>query len=273
MSAGAKWKAPEASPGVNPTYSLVIPAHNEESRIGHTLDAYLPVFRDSEIIVVLDGCTDRTIGHVLGVAAKSPLLRAIRTTERLGKGGAIVAGMAHATADVIAFADADGATEPADLRKLCELARSTGAVVGSRWLPGADVVVPQPLVRRAASRVFNLLVRGLFGLRVSDTQCGAKAFRACDVLPVLDEIETADFAFDVDLLVALARRGFTITEIPIRWRHVAGSKVDLIRGAAKMLVAVLRLRLRTSRFASVVPAFDKLFRVRRLRVPLPDVVA
>ncbi|MFI5389385.1 MAG: hypothetical protein ACHQY2_06665, partial [Candidatus Eremiobacterales bacterium] len=71
----------------------------------------------------------------------------------------------------------------------------------------------------------------------------------------------------------LARRGFSITEVPIRWRHVGGSKVDLVHGATKMLLAVLRLRLRTSRFASVVPAFDKLFRMRRLRVPLPDVVA
>jgi glycosyltransferase involved in cell wall biosynthesis len=260
--------------GVKAAYSLVIPAYNEEGRIARTLDAYLPVFSDSEIIVVLDGCTDRTTNLVLKAAAGNPRLRAIQTAERLGKGGAIVAGMIHATADVIAFADADGATEAADLRKLCALARSTtGAVVGSRWLAGADVVVPQPLVRRAASRVFNRLVRGLFGLQVSDTQCGAKAFRACDVLPVLGEVETGDFAFDVDLLVTLARRGFSITEVPIRWRHVGGSKVDLVHGATKMLLAVLRLRLRTSRFASVVPAFDKLFRMRRLRVPLPDVVA
>lgn len=254
-------------------YSLVIPAYNEESRIARTLEAYAPAFSDGEIIVVLDGCTDRTTGLVLEAAAKHPNLRAIQTAQRLGKGSAIVAGMIHATADIIAFADADGAAEAADLRRLCVLAGSSGVVVGSRWLPGADVVVPQPLVRRAASRVFNRIVRGLFGLTVSDTQCGAKAFRASDVLPLLDEVETSEFAFDVDLLVTLARRGFAITEVPIRWRHVGGSKVDLVRGSAKMLLAVVRLRLRNSRFASVVPAFDKLFRVRRLNVPLPDVVA
>jgi len=127
--------------GVKAAYSLVIPAYNEEGRIARTLDAYLPVFSDSEIIVVLDGCTDRTTALVLEAASRNSRLRAIQTAERLGKGAAIVAGMIHATADVIAFADADGATEPADLRRLCAFARSTGAVVGSRWLPGADVVV------------------------------------------------------------------------------------------------------------------------------------
>ena len=66
---------------MNPSYSLVIPAHNEDRRIGRTLDAYLPVFCDSEIIVVLDGCTDRTTSLVLKAAARNPRLRAIQTEE------------------------------------------------------------------------------------------------------------------------------------------------------------------------------------------------
>lgn len=255
---------------VTPVFSIVVPAYNEEERIARTLLAYAPVFADSEIIVVLDGCTDRTAHVVRELSARHSCVRAIEMAGRSGKGGAIVAGMAHATADVVAFTDADGATEADELRRLCEIARTRDAVVGSRWLPGADVVVPQPLMRRAASRVFNRIVRTLFGLRVSDTQCGAKAFRAEALAPVLTEIETADFAFDVDLLVALARRGCEIAEVPVRWRHFGGSKVDLVGGAAKMLVAVLRLRLRHSRFAAAVPAFDKVFRTRSLHEALPS---
>jgi len=257
---------------VKPVFSIVIPAYNEEERIARTLLAYAPVFADSEIIVVLDGCTDRTARIVREVSTQHGCVRAIETASRAGKGGAIVAGMAHATAGVVAFTDADGATEPEEMRRLCEIARTRDAVVGSRWLRGADVIVPQPLLRRAASRVFNRIVRTLFGLRVSDTQCGAKAFRTEALTPVLAEVETSDFAFDVDLLVALARRRCDVVEVPLRWRHVGGSKVDLIRGAAKMLVAVLRLRLRHSRFAAAVPAFDRVFRTRKLSSPLPDVV-
>ena len=255
---------------MKPVFSIVIPAYNEEERIARTLLAYAPVFADSEIIVVLDGCTDRTAHIVREVSTRYGCVRAIETGGRAGKGGAIVAGMAHATAGVVAFTDADGATDAEEMRRLCEIARRRDAVVGSRWLPGADVIVPQPLLRRAASRVFNRIVRALFGLRVSDTQCGAKAFRTAALAPVLAEVETADFAFDVDLLVALARRRCDVVEVPLRWRHVDGSKVDLVRGAAKMLVAVLRLRLRHSRFAAAVPAFDRVFRTRKLSSPLPD---
>jgi glycosyltransferase involved in cell wall biosynthesis len=258
---------------VRPVFSIVIPAYNEEERIARTLLAYAPVFADSEIIVVLDGCTDRTAQIVREVSTRHSCVRAIETAGHAGKGGAIVAGMAHASAGVVAFTDADGATEAEEMRRLCEIAHTRDAVVGSRWLRGADVVVPQPLLRRAASRVFNWIVRALFGLRVSDTQCGAKAFRTEALRPVLVEVETSDFAFDVDLLVALARRRCDVVEVPLRWRHVGGSKVDLIRGAAKMLVAVLRLRLRHSRFSAAVPAFDRVFRTRKLSSPLPDVVA
>lgn len=258
---------------MKPAYSLVIPAYNEERRIASTLARYAPAFSDSEIIVVLDGCTDRTAALARDAAAEHPFVRIVETQGRVGKGGALVTGMIGAAAEVIAFTDADGSTDPEEMRRICDLARLRDVVVASRWIGGADVIVPQPLARRAASRVFNRLVRWLFGLRVSDTQCGAKAFRARSLTPVLADVDTADFAFDVDLLVALARRGCDIVEVPIRWRHVGGSKVDLVAGAAKMFVAVLRLRLRHSRFAAAVPAFDKVFRTRKLRAPLPDVVA
>ena len=251
-------------------YSVVIPAYNEERRIERTLHAYAAAFCDSEVVVVANGCTDRTAELARAIAHKHPNIRVLEFAQPLGKGGALIAGLESAVADVVAFTDADGATDPGELRRLCGLIGRHDAVVASRWLPGADVMVPQPLARRAASRVFNRIVRALFGLAVSDTQCGAKAFRASALTPVLCDVETADYAFDVDVLVALARRGSTILEVPIRWRDVDGSKVRLVQGAIKMLFAVLRLRLRHSRFSMAVPAFDAVFRTGRLRAPMPD---
>jgi glycosyltransferase involved in cell wall biosynthesis len=255
---------------VKAVYSVVIPAYNEEGRIERTLRAYAAAFSDSEIIVVANGCTDRTADRARALALRNPNIRLVEFADPLGKGGALIAGLASAHADVVAFTDADGATDPDELRRLCGLVGPHDAVVASRWLPGADVMVPQPLPRRAASRVFNRLVRMLFGLGVSDTQCGAKAFRAEALAPVLLEVETADYAFDVDVLVALARRRCSILEVPIRWRDVDGSKVQLAQGAIKMLFAVLRLRLRHSRYHMAVPAFDAVFRTRGLRAPMPD---
>jgi glycosyltransferase involved in cell wall biosynthesis len=255
---------------VKPACSVVIPAFNEEPRIGLTLRRFASRFPDSEIIVVLNGCTDRSSEIARAAAADHPCIRIVDIGERAGKGGALARGLALAQGDVIAFTDADGATDPDEMARLCGLVGSADAVVGSRWLPGADVVVPQPLVRRAASRIFNLLVRALFGLRFTDTQCGAKAFRAATLQPILPEVETANYAFDVDLLLALERSGASIVEVPTRWRDVDGSKVKLVEGAIKMLFALLRLRLRHSRFSGALPAFDVLFRTRLVGAPAPD---
>jgi len=255
---------------VKAVYSVVIPAYDEAGRIERTLRAYAAAFSDSEIVVVANGCKDQTAQRARALGERYPNIRVLEFAQPLGKGGALIAGLAGAVADVVAFTDADGATDPGELRRLCGLVGRHDAVVASRWLAGADVVVPQPFARRAASRVFNLIVRLLFGLRVSDTQCGAKAFRATALAPVLLEVETADYAFDVDVLVALARRGSDILEVPIRWRDVDGSKVRLAQGAIKMLIAVLRLRLRNSRFSMAVPAFDAVFHTSPLRVPVPD---
>ena len=232
--------------------------------------AYAQQGSDWDIIVVLDGCTDRTGLLARSVAAENPWVHVVELARQTGKGSALVAGMAAAKAPIVAFVDADGATEPGELRRLCGLVGGAEAVIGSRWLPGADVVVEQPLVRRAASRVFNLIVGALFGLKVSDTQCGAKAFRAAALAPVLEEVETSNFAFDVDLLLGLKRRGAAILEVPTRWHDVRGSKVALLSGAIKMLLAVLRLRLRHSRFSAAIPAFDRVFPTQPLRAPAVD---
>jgi glycosyltransferase involved in cell wall biosynthesis len=255
---------------VRPACSVVIPAFNEELRIGRTLRRYATRLSGWEIIVVLNGCTDRSAQIAKAAAADHPGIRIVEIGARAGKGGALARGLGLARGDVVAFTDADGATDPAELARLCDLVGPADAVVGSRWLPGADVVVPQPLIRRAASRVFNLLVRVLFGLRFTDTQCGAKAFRAQTLHSILPEVETANYAFDVDLLLALQRSGASVVEVPTRWRDVDGSKVRLVEGAIKMLFAVMRLRLRHSRFSGAVPAFDALLGTRPIGAPAPD---
>jgi len=113
-------------------------------------------------------------------------------------------------------------------------------------------------MRRFASRVFNQLVRTLFGLPYSDTQCGAKLFRTEAFRRVFSVIETANFAFDVDLLYQLKRCGCSVVEAPTVWNNVAGSKVKLLKSSWTMLVALLRLRLRHSVFRLVIPFFDRI---------------
>jgi glycosyltransferase involved in cell wall biosynthesis len=162
--------------------SIIVPAHNEEARIGRMLDTYLPYFSDRygsavELIVVVNGTTDRTEAIVAGYAARFPLLRVLVEPGRVGKGGALMLGFRAARGDWVGFVDADGATPPEAFDALVTHIGDAGAIIASRWCRGARVSPRQPLARRLASRCFNLATRLLFDLPITDTQCGAKLMR------------------------------------------------------------------------------------------------
>jgi glycosyltransferase involved in cell wall biosynthesis len=250
-----------------PRYSLIIPAHNEASRICRTLAGYLDAFADSEVLLVLNGCTDDTEAVARTAAGSRPNLRILRIEHAVGKGGAVRAGFLAARASVVGYVDADGATPAEEMRRLFDsLSVGEGAVIASRWSKGAEVVIAQPALRRLAGRVFNVVVRLLFGLPYHDTQCGAKVFSSAAIRRISSSLEVANFAFDIDLLYSLRRAGSSVREVPTRWLDMGGSRIDLPRASLEMLLAVLRLRLRHSLFSYVIPLFDRLWPTKTLRV-------
>jgi len=249
-----------------PRFSVIVPAHNEQDRIGQTLQEYAGVFDDSEIIVVLNGCTDATRSVVDELRERHANLHAIDIPHAVGKGGAVRAGFVMARAEVVGYVDADGSTPAREMRRLCEAVGEADGVVASRWLPGAHVAIRQPFARRFASRNFNLLVRALFGLRYCDTQCGAKVFRRGALERVMRDVETANLAFDVDLLYMMKRRGMRVREEPTYWIDAQGSRVHLVSASLHMFAAIVRLRLHHSFLDFVVPAYDRMFPTKPIRL-------
>jgi glycosyltransferase involved in cell wall biosynthesis len=249
-----------------PRFSVIIPAHNEQDRIGKTLEEYVGVFSDSEIIVVLNGCTDATRSVVDCLREQHSNLLAIDIPHAVGKGGAVRAGFVMARADVIGYVDADGSTPAQEMRRLCEVVGEDDGVVASRWLPGSQVAIRQPWARRFASRNFNVIVRSLFGLRYCDTQCGAKVFRRSALERVMRDVETANLAFDVDLLYAMKRLRMRVREVPTYWIDVQGSRVHLLSASLHMFAAIVRLRLRHSFLDFVVPTYDRMFPTNPIRL-------
>jgi glycosyltransferase involved in cell wall biosynthesis len=221
--------------------SLVIPAYNEEERILALLTD-LSDFQ-GEILCVCDGC-DRTPAIIREFTAVHPAmhLRLLTFSDRLGKGGAVIAGMRAADLPFIGFMDADGSTPLSQMRLLFAALEDCDAVLGSRWVDGAVIGVRQSLGRRLQSRAFNIAVRILFGLPFRDTQCGAKTFRRDALTGVMPLIRAKDFTFDVDLLWRFHRKGFRMREIAIAWADRGGSKVEM-GDALGMLKNLIRLRL------------------------------
>ncbi|MDP2990075.1 MAG: glycosyltransferase family 2 protein [Kiritimatiellota bacterium] len=242
--------------------SIIIPAYNEEARLGRMLDKYLPFFNKRyaagyEILVVVNGSCDHTEDVVREYARTHSHIRVIVDPRPIGKGGAIMLGFAQAQGCLVGFVDADGATPPEAFQELVEHIGAAGAIIASRWMPGARISVEQPFKRRLASRLFNALVRLMFGLRISDTQCGAKLLTRDAVQAILPHIGITQWAFDVDLLFQLRRAGFAITEIPTTWQDVSGSRLRVGKASADMFVAMVRLRLIYSPFRWGVALYDR----------------
>ncbi len=224
--------------------SLIIPAYNEEKRIKDTLEQYAKFFSgkmDYEIIVITDGCTDRTVEVIKEVTRKHPNVRNRDYPKKLGKGGAVLKGFELARGELVAYADADGATPPKELMKLIKKMGRYDGAIGSRWMEGSSMMQKQPLSRRIASRILNALVRALLGMPYKDTQCGAKVFKRNAIKGILEGVKTTNFAFDITLLFHMNRKGFRIKEVPIKWSDRDFSTLKISRAAPRMFLVIIKL--------------------------------
>jgi glycosyltransferase involved in cell wall biosynthesis len=227
--------------------TVIVPAYNESARLHHTICDYSSFYasRDTEILIVVNGSTDNTGGIARELQARLPNVRVWETPERLGKGGAIYRGFQLAKGEIVAFTDADNSTAPVELDRVVDAVRSgADAALGSRWLPASVQDIRQPLGRRIASRIFNLIARLMFGMPYRDTQCGAKAFRASVLQPLLNHPMSKGWAFDVELIWSLQHRGARIVEVPIVWRDNSGSRLRMHRDGPAMLLELVRIRFR-----------------------------
>jgi glycosyltransferase involved in cell wall biosynthesis len=235
--------------------SIIVPAYNEGARLGKSLRAivqYLSEYdAETELIVVDDGSTDGTANAARGELANA---RSVRTSvisyqSNLGKGRAVRLGLLASRCDVALFTDADLSTPITETKKLldpiaqgaCDLA------FGSRAIDRSLIGVHQPWRREQGGRVFNLAVRLATGLPFWDTQCGFKAFRMSACRPIIEGATIDRFGFDVELLYVAHRAGLRLSEVPVRWDHAEGSKVNVATDWYKMLSEVGRIRQQARR--------------------------
>jgi glycosyltransferase involved in cell wall biosynthesis len=246
--------------------SIIIPAYNEEKRIGKTLAAYTAHFEslrkkrslDYEIIIVINNTTDRTEEIVKKIVRKNKRVSYLNL-KRGGKGYAVIEGFKNAlkrNSDLIGFVDSDMSTRPEEYSRLAGKIGSYDGVIASRYLHGASVHPKPTFGRIFSSRIFNILVRALFFMPYRDTQCGAKIFKKQVLKRVLQKLITTSWAFDVDLLYRIRKEGFNIFEEPTKWSDSDYSKINFMRAGPFMALSVIRLRLLNSPFHKVVRLYD-----------------
>lgn len=199
---------------------LVIPALNEDERIGTTLTAISEEALDSNlalrILVVDNGCVDAT-AEVVAMARSSSIPVETISCRVRGKGAAVRTGIEQSTAPFVGFCDADLSTPASAVVAGVGLLRlGWEVVIGSRRCTGARYSVPQGKFRQLGSFAFQRMASKVCG-PITDTQCGFKMFHSGVAKELFSSTTPTGFAFDVAILAEARRRNHRMIELPVQW--------------------------------------------------------
>ncbi len=236
-----------------PRLSIVIPAYNEQARIGASLQSALDYLArtgmEAEVVVVDDGSSDGTaavVERLAGARDRRPEIRLLRNGRNRGKGYSIKHGVLLARGDLVLISDADFSTPIDELPLLLRAVEEEGhgIAIGSRGLRESRVEKRQAAWREMMGRAFNRLVRALTRLPFRDTQCGFKLMRRREILPLFRAARVERFAYDVEILYLARKAGIRVAEVPVLWRNAEGSKVNALIDPLDMLKDIVRVLVR-----------------------------
>ncbi len=233
-----------------PSVSVVIPAYNEERRLGATLAAVAAFLQTQpwswEIRVVDDGSSDGTAGVAESFASREPRV-IVQCEPHRGKGGAVKAGLMASAGDYRFICDADLSMPIEEIvRFVPPVAPPFDIAIGSR--EGARARrIGEPMYRHLMGRLFNCGVQWLVLPGIEDSQCGFKMFTADAVRSVFPRVTVDGWAFDVEVLAVARAQRLRIVEVPIEWHYRAQSRLSMVRDGWGMLKALVGIRIRLGR--------------------------
>ncbi len=228
--------SPSPVPAATATLTVLLPCHNEASAIASVIADYRAVFPEARILVIDNASDDATavIAASLGVE--------VITEPRKGKARGVLTALPHVDSDLLLMADGDATYPAAGGRLLVEEWGRTGAdmITGLRQAQDGNAAF-RPLHQRG-SRVFESIVRALFGAQTHDVFSGLRLFTRrfyCHV-PILHD----GFELEMELTAQAIDKGFRVAEVPVpfgaRWDGTV-SKLSTVRDGVRILRALFVL--------------------------------
>ena len=217
-------KGPTAPPDQEPLHllSVVIPARDEEGRIGATVEHLYVELRlhgiEHEIVVVDDGSGDSTWKVLEETKCRVPTLRPMQNVDEHGFGRAITFGLDHIQGDAVVIMMADESDDCRDVVRYWQmLNEGWDAVFGSRFVRGGGVI-DYPPHKLFINRLANLFLRVMFHVPLNDFTNAFKAYRS-KVIDGCRPFLSPHFNLTIEIPLKTIVRGYSWTVIPITWRN------------------------------------------------------
>jgi len=241
--------------------TVVVPAYNEEKRLGPTIDAIVGHLRENEgrwgeweLIVVDDGSTDGTRDVVTAASVRDRRVQLVTSPRNRGKGHALRLGVLASYGRRVLVTDADLAAPIEELEHLDKaLSEGHAAAIGSRATPGATIENHQHRLRELLGRGGNFLIRRIAVPGIRDTQCGFKLFDGERAREAFAASRLNGWGIDVEILQHFRHSGWPVAEVPVRWAHQSGSKVRPV-DYGRVLAELTVLKARSVRPADLLAA-------------------
>lgn len=233
--------------------SLCIPMYNESKIIAqtaHTLHQYMTerFGKDNfEIIFSDDGSKDDSYEIVNSLGLEN--VRVIGTKENFGKGSAVRHAMLAANGDIAMFTDADLAYGTGVINDFCEYMEShpeADCLIGSRNI-SKDGYDGYTFIRKIASKLYIKVLCLAGGFKLSDSQCGCKAFRNAPAKKIFGHAEVNRWAFDFEAILLANKFNYSIHEFPVKVINHGESKVRVISDSIKMIRDLRKMRKRINK--------------------------
>lgn len=227
--------------------SIIIPAYNEEKRIGKTLKKIASYMKkkkhDYEVIVVDDCSKDKTTEVVEKFnKRRKNKIKILKNKRNRGKGYSVRRGMLAGKKKWLLFSDADLSTPIEELEKFEKYTKGYHIIIASRNLKESEIKIKQPRLRSTLGKIFPFIVNTIAVKGIKDTQCGFKMFNK-EVADAIFPLQRSErFAFDVEILYIAKKFHFRIKEVPVVWVNALGSKVNPVTDSINMFFDVLRFR-------------------------------
>lgn len=236
--------------------SIVIPAYNEERRIGKTIDKIGKFFKKRglkfELIVVDDGSYDKTVEAAVKAGKKLENFKIISHPKNFGKGAAVKTGVLRASGDYILFTDADLSVPIKESKRLLrEFKNGYDVVIGSRK-DESRILRRQSFLREFLGKTFSWFAKKIILEGIYDTQCGFKLFKSKIGKRAFRKIKTNNVLFDIEFLLLAYKEGARIKEVPVIWRHDPDTRIRYnIFSSIRIFLSLLEIKRRWGLFFPV----------------------